>query len=87
MALLPADNGNSIVLTGNVMGGNQAALQGSALYLLSVRFQMTRNVIEGHSATALVQCDASPLLTVPANNRLRNGDGPEVSDCVWRSAH
>jgi len=89
MALVPADSGNTITLTGNVMGNNLGAF-GSAVYFVAPaehNFAMTRNVIDGHTEAPLVQCGAAFPYTVPANNRLRNTGGPEVSDCSWRSVH
>lgn len=85
MALLPVDNADRLVVRSNVMGQNQASLDASAVYLVTVSqqgLQMVQNVIDGNSAVALVRCDGTEYQVSPSN-RLRNGGGPALSGaCV-----
>src|ERR1051325_7305052 len=85
MALLPVDNADRLVVRSNVMGQNQASLDASAVYLVTVSqqgLQMVQNVIDGNSAVALVRCDGTEYQVSPSN-RLRNGGGRAVSGaCV-----
>ena len=85
MALFPIDNADRVVVRSNVMGQNQASIDGSAVLVVTVSqqgLQMVQNVIDGNSAAALVRCEGSEYQVSPSN-RLRNNGGPLLSgNCV-----
>jgi len=60
------------------MTNNQASLQGSAVYLITVpnSLALIQNTASGATATALVYCETS--FAVPASNILRNTAGPTL---------
>ena len=79
MWLVPADDSNHLVVTGNTLLDNQATLGGSAIDLVVVTddgLRMRGNAITGDSMIELVRCE-NPF-SVSRSNILRNPSGPTI---------
>jgi hypothetical protein len=84
MWLTPTDDGNHLVVTGNMLVDNRASLGGSAIDVVVTDdgLRMRSNAIDGNTAVELIRCETP--FSVSRSNILRNESGPTIGgDCTF----
>jgi hypothetical protein len=78
MWLTPTDNGNHLVVTGNMLVANRASLAGSAVDVVVTddSLRMRGNAVDGDTGVELIRCETP--FSVSRSNSLRNESGPTI---------